>query len=202
MLGQDLAGAAHDFVGQAGKLGDLAGFTSAIVLAMIAVLIAYEAVDRILAPVPIHFGEAIPIASLGLTVNVVSAWLLSGGHDHAHWHEHDHGHEHEGRDGDDDTDDRRHHAGGAAHRDNNIRAAVIHVLADAATSVFVIVGLLLARAFGWLWMDPVAGIIGAFVIVVWSYGLIRDTGAILLDMTPDHDTARKVRAAVRSSSDR
>jgi cation diffusion facilitator family transporter len=186
-----------------GKLGDLAGFTSAIVLAMIAVLIAYEAVDRILAPVAIHFGEAIPIACLGLAVNAASAWLLSGGHDHARWdeHDHDHGHDQEEHDDGDDAGHRHNHAGGAAHRDNNIRAAVIHVLADAATSVFVIVGLLLARAFGWLWMDPVAGIIGAFVIVAWSYGLIRDTGAILLDMTPDKDTARKLRAAVESEGD-
>ena len=93
------------------------------------------------------------------------------------------------------------HAQGAAARDNNMRAAVIHVIADAAVSVLVIVGLLLARAFGWLWMDPLAGIIGACVIASWSYGLIRDTGAILLDMTPDRSMASKLRQAVEGDGD-
>ncbi len=180
-----------------GKLGDLAAFTSAIALAMISVLIGYEAVDRILSPVPIHFGEAILIACLGLVVNIMSAWLLSGDHHHPHDHDHaheehdDHGAPHHRRDRPQDT----------AHRDNNIRAAIIHVLADAAVAVLVIVGLLLALIFGWPWMDPVAGVIGAIVIAIWSYGLIRDTGAILLDMVPDKDMARKVRAAVESEGD-
>jgi cation diffusion facilitator family transporter len=180
-----------------GKLGDLAAFTSAIVLAMISALIGYEAVDRILSPVPIHFGEAILIACLGLVVNVISAWLLSG--DHHHPHDHDHAHwEHGDHSGSHHRQDRPRHG---AHRDHNIRAAVIHVLADAAVAVLVIVGLLLARVFGWLWMDPVAGIIGAIAIAIWSYGLIRDTGAILLDMVPDKGTARKVRAVVESEGD-
>src|SRR6266513_4860406 len=110
-----------------GKLGDLAGFTSAIVLAMIALLIGYEAVSRIFAPVPIHFAEAIPIACLGLAVNVASAWLLSGGHyDHDHAHGHHHGHAHH-----DHGHDKHEHAHGSAARDNNMRAAVIHVMADA-----------------------------------------------------------------------
>ena len=91
------------------------------------------------------------------------------------------------------------HAHGSAHRDNNIRAAVIHVIADAAVSVLVIVGLLLARTFGWLWMDPLAGIVGAVVIASWSYGLILDTGAILLDMNPDRRTASNLRARATSS---
>ena len=121
-----------------GKLGDLAGFSSAIVLAMIAILIGYEAVSRLFAPVPISFNEAIPIAVLGLIVNIVSALLLSGGgHDHGHSHDHaGHSHDHAHGDG---------HAHGKAHRDNNMRAAIIHVLADAVVSVLVIVGLL-ARA--------------------------------------------------------
>jgi cation diffusion facilitator family transporter len=172
-----------------GKLGDLAGFSSAIVLAMIALLIGYEAVVRLIAPVPISFNEAIPIAVLGLIVNIISALLLSGGdHGHAHDH-HEHSHEHS-------------HEHGKAHRDNNLRAAIIHVLADAVVSVLVIAGLLLARAFGWLFMDPVAGMCGAVVIASWSYGLIRDTGAILLDMNPDRGMAERVRATIERDGDR
>jgi cation diffusion facilitator family transporter len=268
-----------------GKLGDLAGFTSAIILAMIALLIGYESISRIFAPVPIHFTEAIPIAVLGLAVNIASGWLLSrGGHHHGHSHGHEHG-SHDDHDGPDDiatasgtvrlevfedgvpprfhlrarsglaltaqaasvetarpdgtrqefimrdkgdflesvaeipephaftanvrigqdtypvTFEEHEHAQDFAARDNNMRAAVIHVVADAAVSVLVIVGLLLARAFGWLWMDPLAGIIGACVIASWSYGLIRDTGAILLDMNPDRTMAGNLRHAVEGEGD-
>ena len=284
-----------------GKLGDLAGFTSAVILAMIAILIGYEAVSRFFVPVPIHFAEAIPIAVLGLAVNVASAWLLSGG-EHGHHHHHGHGHDHGGHDHAHDNHGHDHgeehriatpsgvlllsvfedgvppvfrlrpeagplpgadavtvetvrpdgarqvfamadrdgwlesedaipephaftahvrvagqdhavvfeehehdghdHAHGAAHRDNNMRAAVVHVLADAAVSVLVIVGLVLARAFGWLWMDPLAGIVGACVIASWSWGLVRDTGAILLDMVPDRRVADRVRQAIEAEGDR
>src|SRR6185437_5183882 len=168
-----------------GKFGDLAGYSSAIVLAMIALLIGYEAVSRFLDPVPIAFTEAIPIAALGLLVNIASAWLLAGGHHHGHAHDHGHSHDHD-HPHDHPHDHDHDHADGedAHHRDNNMRAAVVHVMADAAVSVLVIVGLLLARAFGWLWMDPLAGFIGALVIASWSVALIRDTGAILLDRTP------------------
>jgi cation diffusion facilitator family transporter len=268
-----------------GKLGDLAGFTSAIVLAMIALLIGYESVSRIFDPVPIHFAEAIPIACLGLVVNVASAWLLSSSEHHGH--SHGHGHAHESHDHDESheiatadglvvlevfedgvpprfrlraisgsaltaeglsietvrpdgtrqlfaMDDKggflesrddipephaftaavrigeqhypvvfeeHEHAHGSSARDNNMRAAVIHVMADAAVSVLVIIGLLLARAFGWLWMDPLAGIIGACVIASWSYGLVRDTGAILLDMNPDKGMASKLREEVEAGGD-
>jgi len=175
-----------------GKLGDLAGFTSAVILAMIAILIAYEAVSRLFSPVPIRFNEVIPIAVVGLAVNLASAWLLGGGHHHdAHDDDHDH-HAHHG--GDDSDHD-------AMHRDNNMRAAVIHVMADASVSVLVIVGLLLARFMGWLWMDPVAGIIGSLVIASWSYGLIRDTGAILLDMNPDQHMIEHLRQIVEQEGD-
>jgi cation diffusion facilitator family transporter len=166
----------------AGKFGDLAGFTSAIVLAMIALLIGVEAIARFFSPRPIHFAEAIPIAALGLIVNIASAFLLGGGHDHHH--DHDHGHHHDGHG-----------------RDNNRRAAVVHVAADAAVSVLVITGLTLARLFGWMWMDPLAGLIGACVIASWSFGLIRDTGAILLDMTPDRALADRIRGLVEREGD-
>jgi cation diffusion facilitator family transporter len=179
-----------------GKFGDLAGFTSAIVLAMIALLIGYEALTRFIWPVPISFNEAIPIAALGLIVNVVSALLLSGGHEHLHGHSHHsshHDHAHA------DEHDLPHHA---AHRDNNLRAAVVHVLADAAVSILVIVGLTLGRLFGWVWMDPAAGLLGAIVIAAWAYTLVRDTGAILLDMTPDRGMAERMRAVIETDGDR
>ena len=174
-----------------GKLGDLAGFTSAIVLAMIAILIGYEAVTRLFWPVAIDFREAIPIAALGLIVNVASVLLLGGGeHQHSHSHSHDHDHAaHE-------------HAHHHAHRDNNMRAAVVHVLADAAVSVLVIVGLTLALLFRWNWMDPAVGLIGAFVIAAWAYTLIRDTGAILLDMNPDRTMTERMRAVIETDGDR
>jgi cation diffusion facilitator family transporter len=259
-----------------GKLGDLAGFTSAIVLAMIALLIGWEAVGRILDPVPIAFRDALVIAGLGLAVNVASAWMLGGGHRHGHNHEAAvHAVELDGRiveleihedgvpprfrircdlpasdltaetvrpDGmrqrfgfraisgalesidaipepHDFTVHLRRgaatasvrftehtHAHGAAHhdhnmRDNNMRAAVIHVLADAAVSVLVIVGLLLARIFGWLWMDPLAGLIGAAVIASWTYSLVRDTGRILLDMNPDPRLTERLRQAIETDGD-
>ncbi len=186
-----------------GKLGDLAGFTSAIILAMIALFIGVQAISRLFSPVAIHFAQAIPIACLGLAVNVATAWVLaSGGHQHhgpGHAQDygdsidHDHGHDHHR------AHDRGH--GGAAHRDNNLRAAIVHVMADAAVSVLVIVGLLLARTFGWLWLDPLAGIVGACVIASWSYGLIRDTGAILLDMNPDRRVTEDLRRAVEADGD-
>jgi cation diffusion facilitator family transporter len=191
-----------------GKLGDLAGFTSAVVLAMIAILIGYEAVMRLMAPIPVRFDEAIAIAVLGLGVNVASAFMLGGGHhDHGHDHHHgsahdhdDHGHDHTHDHGDDDH--RHHHQDARTHRDNNLRAALVHVMADAAVSVLVIGGLLLGRFLGWVFMDPLAGIVGAVVIASWSYALIRDTGGVLLDMTPDPNLAENIRMAVERDGDR
>ena len=171
-----------------GKLGDLAGFTSALVLAMIAILIGYEAAMRLIAPVPVRFDEAIAIAVLGLGVNVASAVMLGGGaHDHGHAHGHDHA---------------RHHHASHTHRDHNLRAALVHVMADAAVSVLVITGLLLGRFLGWVWMDPLAGLAGAVVIASWSYALIRDTGGVLLDMTPDPNMAENIRMAIERDGDR
>jgi cation diffusion facilitator family transporter len=184
-----------------GKLGDLAGFTSAIVLAMIALLIGYEALTRFIWPVPISFNEAIPIAALGLIVNVASVLLLSGGHEHFHRHDRVLNHEHEHQHGREDEHNHN-HAHHAAHRDNNLRAAVVHVLADAAVSILVIVGLVLGRVFGWVWMDPAAGLLGAIVIATWTYTLIRDTGAVLLDMNPDQAMAERMRAMIETDGDR
>ena len=186
-----------------GKFGDLAGFTSAIVLVMVALLIGYEAATRFIWPVTVDFNQAIPIAALGLVVNVVSALLLSGG-DHQHDHAASHSH---ARAADDENHEHEHHhehvhAGRAAHRDNNLRAAIVHVLADAAVSILVIAGLVVGRLLGWIWMDPAVGLIGAVVIATWAYTLIRDTGAILLDMTPDRGMAARMRAAIETDGDR
>lgn len=283
------------FVFGTGKLGDLAGFTSAIVLAMIALLLGYEAVTRFLSPVPIHFGEAIPIAVVGLLVNIASVWLLSGdhhGHSHGHGHGHSHGHDHDDHEEEaqrivtslgvvslsifedgvppvfrltpdaakskpspsalsvttvrpdgsqqaftfadrgaylESTEDipephafkvivrlpngehalefeehAHDHGDGhdASHRDHNMRAAYIHVMADAVVSVLAIIGLVLAKQFGWLWMDPLAGVVGALVIANWSFGLMRDTGGILLDMNTDRKMADKVRHTIEENGDK
>jgi len=186
-----------------GKFGDLAGFTSAIILAMIALLIGYEAVSRLIAPVHIDFDQAIPIAVLGLVVNIASAWLLSGGggHGDAHDRTHSHGHDHHHHHGD-HGHAHSHAMSGTAGRDNNFRAAFLHVAADAAVSVLAIIGLTTGRFFGWVWMDPVMGIVGALVIANWSYGLVCDTGSILLDMTTDQGIADRIRIAIETDGDR
>ena len=274
-----------------GKFGDLAGYTSAIVLVLIAGLIAFESLRRLFAPVPIHFAEAIPIAALGLAVNLASAWLLVGGdHHHGHGHGHGHGHAHgeparalalpdgpawldihedgvppvfrlrdpsgriepatvtietERRGGAVQrfafvpggpgwlesaetipepheftarvaigatritlrfTEDAAGHAPGdppgKTDRDNNLRAAIVHVIADAAVSLAVIGGLGLAAAFGWMWMDPAVGLIGAAVIASWAFSLIRDTGGILLDVTADPALEASLRTLVAAEGDR
>lgn len=176
-----------------GKVGDLAGYTSAVILAMIALLIAYEAAMRLLAPVAIDYRQAVAIAVLGLIVNLASVWLLKGGHDHHHGH----GHHHR----DDHRHDHEHHHHHDPHHDNNMRSAIAHVMADAAVSVLVIVGLLLGLLAGWSWMDPIAGLVGAAVILSWSYTLIRDTGGILVDMLPDRSLADAMRKAVEEEGD-
>jgi cation diffusion facilitator family transporter len=202
-----------------GKLGDLAGFTSAIILVMIAILICYESVSRFFVPISIHFAEAIPIACLGLVVNVASALILmGGGHHHGHGHSHGHpdhshsrrhdrGHAHGHSHGSRHDHGHNHHHGhdharARVSRDYNMQAAVVHVIADAAVSVLVIFGLVLALSFGWLWMDPIAGIIGAGVTASWAYGLIRNAGAILLDMMPDREMERSLRQTIESEGDR
>jgi cation diffusion facilitator family transporter len=175
-----------------GKLGDLAGFASAVILGLIALAIGYESCARLLNPVSIHFNEAIFIAVMGLGVNLVSAWLLHDqdhghGHHHAHGHDHDHAHA---------THDAHHH------RDHNLSSAYVHVLADALTSVLAIAALLSARTFGWLWMDPMMGVVGACVIAAWSWSLIRSSGAVLLDTVPDPALAETVKQRLEIRGDR
>jgi cation diffusion facilitator family transporter len=177
-----------------GKLGDLAAFTSAIALAMIALLIGYESVERVIYPVPIAFNQAIPIAVVGLGVNLLSAFLLRDDHDHHHGHAHDHG--------DEDHDHDHEHGSSHVHRDHNLRAAFVHVMADVAVSVLVIVGLVAGRQFGWVWMDPLMGLIATVVILSWSWTLIRSAGAVLLDVCPDPALSRKITARLEQGSDR
>ncbi len=155
-----------------GKVGDLAGFASALIMGVAAIFIAVESVQRMFLPVTIAFDEAIAVAVLGLVVNLVSAWLLGSGHERDHDHGVGHG------------------------VDHNMRAAYLHVLADALTSIAAIAALVLGRWWGWAWLDPVIGLAGAFVIARWSVKLMRDTGAVLLDAEPDPALERAVRAAI------
>jgi cation diffusion facilitator family transporter len=155
-----------------GKVGALGGFASAMGLAVVALMVLGESVTRLAAPVVIHFDEAIAVAVLGLAVNIGCALLLR---DHEHdghgAHEHAvHGHDHQGTSAKD-----------VQHGDQNLRAAYVHVLADALTSVFAIVALLAGRTLGWTWMDPVMGVVGGLVIARWSWSLLRETGQVLLD---------------------
>ena len=175
-----------------GKLGELAGFASAIILALIAVLIACESAIRLFNPVSIRFDEAILVAFVGLTVNLASAWLLSAG-GNAEYHDHDHQAHH-------DHDD---HGHGHGHgHDTNIRAAFAHVAADALTSVLAILALLGGRFYGWTWLDAVIGIVGALVILRWSYGLIVSSAATLLDTVPDRQVAADILRSLEVGGDR
>jgi len=168
------------------KIGVLGGFASAVVLAVIALLMAGESVHRFFAPLSIHFNEAIGIAVLGLFVNLTCALVLT--HDHEHGHSHAHGsHDHH-------RDRHRH--------DLNLRAAYLHVLADAFTSLTAITALVAGKFFAWTWLDPAVGILGSGVVMSWAYSLIRDTSGILLDRTPAHsDLPDEIRKAVESDGD-
>ena len=168
-----------------GKLGDLAGFASAIVLALVALLIGWESLVRLTQPIHIDFNQAIAVAVVGLGVNLVCAWLLKDDHAHHHHHGHEHHHSND-----------EHHAPGKG-RDNNLRAAYLHVLADALTSVLAILALLLGRSYGWSWADPAMGVVGALVIARWSWGLIRDSGSVLLDAAAEgQDVRQEIREAM------
>ena len=181
-----------------GKFGELAAFSSAIILLIIAVQVAYESAVRLFSPVAIAYEEAIAVAVLGLVVNLVSAWLLRDSHEHhhhghGHHHSHDHGHDHS---------DPHHGHHGHHHHDNNLRAAYWHVLADAATSVLAIGALLVGMYSGWTWADPLVGLVGSFVIASWAYGLIRDAGAVLLDASADKRLEATIRARLEAGGDR
>lgn len=168
-----------------GKLGDLAGFASAVLLALVALLIGWESLVRLTQPIHIDFNQAIAVAVVGLGVNLVCAWLLKDDHAHHHHHGHEHHHSND-----------EHHAPGKG-RDNNLRAAYLHVLADALTSVLAILALLLGRSYGWSWADPAMGVVGALVIARWSWGLIRDSGSVLLDAAAEgQDVRQEIREAM------
>ena len=166
-----------------GKVGDLAGFASALVLGIVALGIAFESAMRLVDPRPVAFTEATIIAVIGLGVNIVSALLLGHGHDHGHAHH--------------DADDHHDHTHG---HDNNLRSAYLHVVADALTSVLAIAALLGGRYLGWVWLDPLMGIVGSVVIAAWAWSLMRDTGAVLLDAT-DAAIEAEIRALVEAPGD-
>lgn len=187
-----------------GKVGDLAGFASALVLGVVALGIAWESVSRLFAPQYVAFGEATLIAVVGLAVNVASAFLLGAGHHHGghgHGHHH-HDHEHNDHHGHHHSDPAAAASQGHHHRhaDNNLRSAFLHVMADALTSLFAIGALLAGWLLGWTWLDPVMGIVGAVVIGSWSWSLMRDTSAVLLDASDPHLEA-EVRDEVEGAGD-
>jgi cation diffusion facilitator family transporter len=171
-----------------GKIISLGGYTSAVTLFIVALLMVWESVERLLDPVGIGFNQAILVAVVGLAVNLASAWILGGhGHSHGHDHSHEHGHDHD-------------HGHAHSGRDQNITAAYMHVLADALTSILAIAALLAGKYLGLGWMDPVMGLVGALVIAKWAVGLLRDTGRRLLDFTRDPDRARAIREALECES--
>ncbi|MDY7559665.1 CDF family Co(II)/Ni(II) efflux transporter DmeF [Pseudomonas sp. 10B1] len=170
-----------------GKVGDLGGFASALILGLVSIGIGFESVLRLFEPTQVQFGTATLIAIVGLAVNIVSALLLSGSHGH---HHHEHGHDH-GHDA---------HGHGAHSQDNNLRSAYVHVLADALTSILAIAALLAGRYLGWVWLDPAMGVVGALVIARWAWTLMRDTAGVLLDKTDD-PVAQEIREILSETDD-
>ncbi|WP_274600222.1 CDF family Co(II)/Ni(II) efflux transporter DmeF [Thiocystis violacea] len=169
---------AHDprFAFGTWKIEILGGYTSAVFLVAVAALMVFQSAERLLAPTPIQYNQAIAIAALGLVVNLVCAWLLKDGHGHHHDHHGGHAHHH--------------------HHDLNLRSAYLHVLADAATSLFAIVALFGGKLWGAAWLDPVMGLVGATLVSVWAYGLLRDTGRVLIDAEMDRPVVAEVREVV------
>ena len=174
------------------KIEILGGFASAIFLLGVAAMMVFASVERILSPQPIHYQEAMIVAALGLVVNLVSAMILGGAHHHGHDHQHhdhhdhhDHGHEH------------NHHE----HHDLNLKSAYLHVIADAATSVLAIIALAGGWLYGWSWLDPVMGIVGAALVAVWAKGLLIDTGKVLLDREMDDPVVEEIREVIETGPD-
>lgn len=167
------------------KIEVLAGYTSSIFLLFIAGSMLYQSVERLISPSAIHYDEAIVIAVIGLTVNLICAWLLKDGHHHSHDHGH-HGHEHHV--------DHVHH-----HHDLNLRSAYIHVITDAATSVLAIFALIGGKLWGASWLDPVMGIVGAALVASWSIGLLRDSGKVLLDAEMHAPVVQEIRDVIAAS---
>ncbi len=166
-----------------GKVGFLGGYTSAVLLCVVAGYMMFECCTRLIHPVKIFFDEALIVAGIGLTFNLFSAWMLGGEHSHDHAHGHDHAHEH------------------AATHDLNLRAAYIHVLADALTSLLAIMALTLGKFFGWSWLDPAIGIVGSLVVAQWALGLIRTTSTILLDREMDAGVVAEIYEAIEQDGD-
>jgi cation diffusion facilitator family transporter len=172
---------AHDkrFAFGTWKIEVLGGYTSAIFLVGVAGLMLYQSVERLISPTPIHYDQAIAIAFVGLLVNLTCAWLLRGGHAHHHGQEHHH--------------DRSHH------HDLNLRSAYLHVVADAATTVLAMLALFGGKLWGANWLDPVMGIVGAGLVAVWAYGLLRDTGRVLLDAEMDAPVVAEIHEVIQAS---
>ena len=166
-----------------GKVSALGGFSSAVALALVAVLMGLESLHRLLFPQTIQFNQAILVAVIGLLVNLLSAWLLHGGAAHSHHHHHH-----------DAARDDHHH-------DHNLRAAYLHVIADALTSVLAIIALFTGKYFDWLWMDACMGLVGAALITRWGYGLLKETSRVLLDSAPDENTLAQIGQAIESDAD-
>jgi len=185
------------------KIEVLGSFASALVLGLVAVGIVAESAMRLYRAEPIALQTALVVAVIGLVVNLLSAWLLHGaqghGHSHGHSHDDDHGHDSHDKAHDHAHDDA--HGPGHGGKDMNLRAAYVHVVADALTSVLAIGALLGALWLGWWWLDPLVGVLGAIVIGVWSIGLMRESGAVLLDREMDHPLTAQVRADIEADGD-
>jgi cation diffusion facilitator family transporter len=169
------------------KIEILGGYTSAILLLAVAALMTFQSVERLLTPSPIHYDQAIAIAVVGLGVNLICAWWLRDQHRHDHGHAHEHGH----------GDSRGH---GHHHHDLNLRSAYLHVIADAATSVLAIIALVSGKVWGAAWLDPVMGIVGAVLVTAWAWGLLRDSGRVLLDAEMDAPVVAEVRAVIEQDT--
>ena len=174
-----------------GKIGDLAAFTSALLLGLSVIWLVYESIMRLITPTTLHAREALLVAVIGLIINLLCAWLLAGSHDHVHEHHHVHDNSHQPI----------HEHEASHHQDHNLRAALVHVIADAVTSVAAIIGLIAAWAWGWNWLDPLIALVASVVILRWAVGLLRQTGAILLDAEAPEAMREEVRKRLESVPD-